>query len=361
MSSNENLDLQLSKGSQWMRRDGSQVKFLFLTNTSLSPRTQEKHPPRVIYADVNGDVYDRTVAEFLKIYQFYNVDGELEQRLNRLIVFNPEDYATIQDDDEVIQITDSDEDDEDTDSIIPEAPKADETLAEQMLRELTASAGEETHLSVTFAVSRHEGLRQPKLTAEDLAQAVVLYSNEPNDHFNITEHKLLFPLGGPITEESLREIFHPSTEVNTVDYFTVTTKYRRDEIVWSSWIGIVPEYSVNGLYAAVLVGTDNVTLDKAPTPGVDEVVVPGIEQQQQQAAQTTNEFDPAAILAHAAQAAAIEAATAAPVEAPQQQQQVEPVTPVPVSAPVVESQPPIQPVVVQQPIQPAVVQVMATL
>jgi len=349
MSANENLDLQLSKGSVWMRKDGNQVKFLFLTNQSLSPRMQESHLPQVIYTDAEGNVFNRDVEDFLKLYQFYNVDGELEQRLTRLIVFNPQDYSTIQDDDDVIEITD----DEAEDSIIPTAPKSDETLAEQMYRELTAST-EETHLSVSFALSQNEDMRTPVLTAEDLSREVVLYSNEPNENFDITIHKLLFPLVGKITEESLREVFHPSTEVNTVDYFTVLTKFRRDEIVWDSWIGIVPEFSVNGLYAAVLVGTENKTLDKAPTPGVDAVELSTPAQPAQVA---VDEFDPATILAQAAQP-----------EAAYQPEEAEAPSPI-LTATVVEAaapqlvpvvsippQPIVAPVVVQQ---APVVQVMA--
>lgn len=359
MSSNENLDLQLSKGSQWLRKDGSQVKFLFLTNQSLSPRVQENHPPQVIYADVEGNVFNRDVDDFLKIYQFYNVDGELEQRLNRLITFNPQDYSTIkddEDDDQVIQITD----DEDEDSIIPTVAKPTETLAEELLRELTASNEEETHLTVTFALSQHPEMRNPALTAEDLSREIVLYSNEPNDNFEITVHRLLFPLSGKITEESLREVFHPSTEVNTVDYFTVLTKFRRDEIVWDSWIGIVPEYSVNGLYAAVLIGTANKTLDTAPTPGVDSVDV----REASQPAQVADEFDPAAILAQAAPAEEPEALTQDPVVDPVLQ--VDPTrdvvdvilaeVPQPVVAPVAPPPPIVTPIVVHQ---PPVIQVMA--
>lgn len=320
MSSNENLDLQLSKGSVWMRKDGSQVKFLFLTNTTLSPKTQEDHPQQVIYTDVQGNVFNRDIDAFLKVYQFYNVDGELEQRLNRLIVFNPQDYSTLEDDeDAVIEITDDDED-----SLMiqaPTPPKSDETLAEQMFRELTASTEEPTHLSVSFAISQNGELRTPKLTAEELSRAIVLYSNSPNEQYDITEHKLLFPLEGNITEESLREVFHPSTEVNTVDYFTVLTKFRRDEIVWDTWIGIVPEYSVNGLYAAVLVGTANKTLDTAPTPGVEAVELGEV------AAPTTapahGEFDPATIMAAPqdtsvdAQEAIVEAPALVPESTPQ--------------------------------------------
>lgn len=342
MSSNENLDLQLSKGSVWMRKDGSQVKFLFLTNTTLSPKTQEDHPQQVIYTDVQGNVFNRDIDAFLKVYQFYNVDGELEQRLNRLIVFNPQDYSTLEDEeDAVIEITD----DESEDSLMipaPTQPKSDETLAEQMFRELTASTEEPTHLSVSFAISQNAELRTPKLTAEELSRAIVLYSNSPNEQYDITEHKLLFPLEGNITEESLREVFHPSTEVNTVDYFTVLTKFRRDEIVWDTWIGIVPEYSVNGLYAAVLVGTANKTLDTAPTPGVEavelgEVAAPA-------PAASGSEFDPATILA-----ASVDSAVDAPaaiVEAPTRTPEVidtgitlQPTPTPPIVAPVVQSVP----------------------
>lgn len=177
---------------------------------------------------------------------------------------------------------------------------------------MAASNDETAHLSVSFVISQNTELRTPKLTAEELSQAIVLYSNSPNEQYDLTEHKLLFPLEGNITEESLREVFHPSTEVNTVDYFTVLTKFRRDEIVWDTWIGLVPEYSVNGLYAAVLVGTANKTLDTAPTPGVDAVELDEVVAAPA-SAPTASEFDPASILATQNTA---EAAPEATLEAP---------------------------------------------
>jgi hypothetical protein len=72
MSVAETLDL-LTPGTVWLRRDGSQAKFLFVTNTALSPKTQLAHPPQVIYSDSKGNIFNRDIDDFFRVYTMPNL------------------------------------------------------------------------------------------------------------------------------------------------------------------------------------------------------------------------------------------------------------------------------------------------
>ena len=286
MSSNQNLDSNLTYGSIWLRANGTQAKFLFLTNQSLTAATQIKHPPQVVYADAEGNIFNRDVDDFFRIYTFLNVDGDLEKRLEALLVFNAEDYSTVVDaEDETPPSTPADTVSIDEPEEQEEAEdQPEETLADQLYRELVSLPEEkekEKALQVTFALSAHAGAATPVLTPEDLSQALMMYSREPNANYDLTQHRLTFKLGGKVTLDSLREVFHPSKTVNTVDYFEITTRYGIDVVVWDSWIGIQPEYTVRGLYAAVYVGTTDAPTDTEETPGVEAVPVEHQPQAQQ--------------------------------------------------------------------------------
>src|SRR5882762_9273060 len=91
----DNLEL-LTAGSVWVRNKGKKSgearKVLFVTNTSLPERAQEQHPPQVIYADDDGNMYNRDVADFFEQYSFFNIDPELESKIENLFVFSESDY-----------------------------------------------------------------------------------------------------------------------------------------------------------------------------------------------------------------------------------------------------------------------------
>ncbi len=43
-----------------------------------------------------------------------------------------------------------------------------------------------------------------------LSAALAVYSREPNETYSLTQHRLTFKLGGKVTLDSLREVFHPA-------------------------------------------------------------------------------------------------------------------------------------------------------
>lgn len=280
----------LTAGSVWIRTDnGKQVKFLYLTNTTLKPKMQLKFPPQVIYADEQGDVFNRSIDDFASVYTFFNVDGELEKRLEGLLVFSAEAFETIDD------TEDEDPVDLDAPEVLVEVPHplevaaatleeidqagpVPETLAEQLAREYDEPAKERV-MSMGFSLSTSHELNAPTLTVPELSDAAVLYSREPSPDMTSTFHRILFKLDQKVTIESLQEIWHPGSTANTVDFFTVSTAGGVEIHVWDAWVGIYPEYSADGLYAAVLIRSAESPIDvEEPTapeqPPAPEVLTP---------------------------------------------------------------------------------------
>ncbi|QBQ74611.1 hypothetical protein BcepSauron_231 [Burkholderia phage BcepSauron] len=265
MSVSENIDF-LTPGSVWLREaDGSVAKFLMLTNTSLKKKTQEQHPPQVIYVDAQGNFYNRRVEDFFKVYTFHSVDGDLERRLESLIQFNEADLEHVHDpeDEPVSEVADAL-----INEVVDEVPG--ELSAPAFVEQFATDPSRS--LNVYFGLIKKEDTRMPVLSAADLNDALVHYSQNPNQEYGITEHRLMFSLGGPVTIESLTEAFHPSLEVSTYDWFDVHANEKSEAIVWESWIGVYPEYSIRGLYATVIVGVPDASATAAETTTMMETL-----------------------------------------------------------------------------------------
>jgi hypothetical protein len=255
----------LTPGSVWTRKDGRTAKFLFVSNDKLKAKTQLKHPPQIIYSDPDGNVFNRDVDDFLESYSFYNVDDVLERKLESLFVFTEDDYE--ESDEETDGEETAEESDEETDGVDILGIGAQSTLADQLADELADSDSDielrssvkkstKSGVQVGFAFAEEEGLTDSPLTAQDLTDALVVYSQDPNENYSLTQHRLMFELSDKITLKTLRDAFAPSETASTVDAFEVRTALESTIVYWTSFIGVYPEYSTNGLFASVLVGTD---------------------------------------------------------------------------------------------------------
>jgi hypothetical protein len=276
MTNDEIKDL-LTPGSVWLRRDGAQIKVLFYTNQSLTSKQQEKFVPQIVYADADARVLSRDLESFSGMYTFLNIDPDLEKRVENLIVFKASDYLTVDDPEEEIQIVD---DEEETGKPADAEPAVQKPPVEKPVVHVhkptvpvLGSTGETRLLTVDFKISAEAGLSMPKLSASDLTNACRVYTREPDDHYRMTVHRLAFKRSDIVTVESLKEAFHPSKTVNTVDAFRVRTQFDQEVFVWDSWLGIFPEYSVSGLFLTVYVGTSDSPVDTEETPGVEAVNV----------------------------------------------------------------------------------------
>lgn len=271
----DQLDL-LTPGSVWKKNaNGRLSKVLHITNTALPERVQKQHPPQVIYADDTGAVYNSGLVDFFSRYAFHNIDPELEQRLDNLLQFADDDED---DDDEEVVATSSD----DSAPLALTKPEAEpnaptkralaesteiigrrtKTLAEQLEEQLLeADASDENkpgELGIDFIMSAGENTR---LTAEQLKNALVMYSQEPNKNLTLTQHRLLFSLGNGISLNALQSAFIPSDDSSTVDAFTISTPYYSDTVIWTEFMGVYPEVVHGAVYASVLVGTNDLGAD----------------------------------------------------------------------------------------------------
>jgi len=275
----------LTPGSVWVRPDTKRrVKFLFLTNEKLSAKLQLKNPSQVVYVDENGDVFNRSIDAFREQYQFNHVDGDLEKRIQGLFTFDVEDILSVEDgdaeDDEEVDVEDADDADEMPNVIeaaaedtrhpieiaasttdveveeIEEAPLSKRTLAEAMAHDLMAEPAEQPAFAVGFMLSGDPELDEPALTVAQLSDAIVRYSSEASMvNEGSLMHRLTFRLDGNVTIEALTEIFHPESRARTVDAFNVSTPHGNETFVYEGYLGVFPEYALDGLNATVVVST----------------------------------------------------------------------------------------------------------
>lgn len=261
----EDIQDLLTKGSVWTRNEGKtagdQVKVLWITNTSLSEKAQVKFPPQVVYANEDGNIYNRTVESFASQYSFYNVDPDLESKLDALLVFNEDDYEMEESDDE------GSETEDDSEESVVEADTKAKTLAEmlasedeeQTTEELIASAleqhddhGEENIMmtSVGFVVSQGEDCA---IDPDVLTNALVAYSQEPNRELTRVIHKLLFRLSDKVTIQTLEQSFISEKEGQAVvDAFAVTGPFYQEVVAWTNLVGVFPEVAQGTAFASVV-------------------------------------------------------------------------------------------------------------
>lgn len=316
-SISEALDF-LTPGSVFVNKKGRVAKLLFLTNTSLvataPEHIQKEHPVQVVYANEDGEVFNRDLDDFISKYKFYNVDPDLEARLDNLLIFTEDDpahealadqedakwlekanaarkegFASKADVDaltsraglenvnkssvvDTVPASDpmwtptqtnkivadalsvGDDDDEDDGLLLPPQYAAEEQNSQENLRASTAA------VSLTF--STHSGLEFMTGVRAKLSSALVAYGQEPDITQGLIIHRLTFALDNELTISLLQDLFRPREDEHdprfTIDVFDVRTAHSIDSIVWTSYIGVFPDYNKSGLYATVMVGTDEV-------------------------------------------------------------------------------------------------------
>ena len=272
------IDL-LTQGSVWIKNGGKKAgvhsKVLWVTNTSLSEKIQEKRPPQVVYFDENGNVYNRPVSEFLENYSFYNIDPQLESKLENLVVFNEDDY----DEDEV----EAEKPVEVSNKVVEDKPVAEKvetvTLAEAIAYgtsedQLETFEGNIEDLaldnSTTIAFSYSDG-SDPSIASAVLSNAVVGYSQEPSSSLDHVHHKLVFRISKDVTLESLKNVFVPDTDQAIVDVIAVNGPFFSNVIAWNHFLGVYPDIAYGQAYAIVVLASYEDQDDMLPDTVVNEL------------------------------------------------------------------------------------------
>jgi hypothetical protein len=284
MSISDSLAM-LTPGSTFVNKKGRTAKLLFVTNTSLPAHVIESYPPQVIYANENAEIFNRDLDDFIKKYKFYNVDPELESRLDNLLIFSENDptmdLAAEQDDEDLLSLpasqiglTNSGR----TQDAVPQAPQTMKIVADALVVEdeeegllLPPQAGDDEVIPNATKLRAMSAALQVKFNTLSgslvnsqlparLSHALVAYGQEPEITQSLIIHRLTFALDSELTLEVLQNLFRPAEDDSdtrhTIDVFEVQTAFSSERIIWTSYLGVFPDFNKNGLYATVMVGTD---------------------------------------------------------------------------------------------------------
>lgn len=286
----------LTPGSVWVRKSGAEqgkrVSFLWLSNANLNAQAMKSHPPQVIYADEQANVYNREIDDFFNRYKFFNVDGALENRLNALLAFDED--SIDDDEDEDIAVVEADEEDEvasreageESDEIASlfdsktEVKASNRTLAQTIEEELNDNAAvSDCGVSFTFS----EGTKV--LSEEQLVSALVSYAQSPLYSNSVTQHSLTFRLDDTVTSQKLKRVFFGPAGDASVYSFSFDAEGEEVEVVWTYNLGMYLS-KVGATYMTVIVGTDGIDgLDTAEAEEAEEAEEQEQDQVEEQAAE----------------------------------------------------------------------------
>jgi len=326
----------MTPGAVFVNKNGRTAKLLFVTNTSLlttaSQDVQDEHPMQVVYANDDNEVFSRVLEDFIKRYKFYNVDAELESRLENLFVFSENDPAH----EAIAAEVDDEEDDQgdtrafptvatvttgrtstvaadsyagtQTNKIVADALRV---SGEQALEDAMSYLPPEQELkiadqrfldkhkpsAVVVKFSTMSGDASMLPVCERLSQALVAYTQAPDISQRILVHRLTFALSSDLTIAMLADMFRPNEDGedqrSTMDVFEVRTAYSVESTMWTSYLGVFPEYVTTGLYAAVMIGTDEFrdVAEEVEEPEAEADEQSGTEAPEQEYSQMHDEAD----------------------------------------------------------------------
>jgi hypothetical protein len=307
----------LTPASVFTREDGREARVLFLTNTALPEKLKSKFPPQVVYADENDNVLSCGIEKFLSIRKFFNVDPELEQRLNNLLAASSGDDEDVLDlmadggsGDDELEVSDGGQEGDDDDLDLS-ALEAEAGITSSQTRDLD-SIDTKTQV-VTFSV------RNPELPAvvdpEALTAAVVSYQQQPSADLLATQHVLFIQAEAGINAQTLGAAFSPANE-NTNQTFEFAVDADGSGVMqavnWDTFIGVYPCVFYGQRMFQVLFSVANLPADhSAIIEGIAEEVAEEV------AAEVLNAIDAVPVVAQ------VDSQPAAPAPAPQASQTIQ--------------------------------------
>lgn len=224
----------LTPGSIFVREDGRESRFLFLTNTALPKKVQGQYPPQVVYADENNNVLSCDIDRFLNKRKFHMVDPELEARLNNLLALSSSDNEDALDlDSDELVIDDGEEGDN-------PGPDADYDGASSVQDDEFIGSENQGAPIVKFIPSAD---LPAALDADYLAQAVSSYQQSPGAALRSVQHALFIRADAGITRESLIAAFSPAAEqagTNSIYTFEVDLEGTKVHVNWDEFLGVYP-------------------------------------------------------------------------------------------------------------------------
>lgn len=253
----------LTPGSVWLSAKGKPSHVLFVTNESIPSNRANEFPPQVVFADEEGELFNVGIDRFLGNRTFFNVDGELESRIENLLVFNEDEE---EDDDApnppegYVDPAEEDEDDEEDEHELTAEEEDLDDVEQEVKRGLKA----------VFQFDNTPGLEKPVLNSLQLEKALRFYSQDPLIERSQLQHRLTFVLGGDVSLDSLSATFDPNigaaSNTRAITAFTISTGDELEATSWDEYLGVYPVYTDTGAFGAVLLGTDVVLVRPAQEP-----------------------------------------------------------------------------------------------
>lgn len=234
----------LTPASVFTREDGREARMLFLTNTALPEKLRAKFPPQVVYADENDNVLSCDIERFLDTRKFFNVDPELEARLNNLLAASSTDSGEdildlmTSDDDDSLVMTDEGDDDngsDDDDSLELSAQ------IDAAALDIDIESIDDQSPIVTFTATGAD--LAPIFDPEVLAAAVTSYQQQPSWDLTAVQHVLFIKAEPGINALTLSQAFSPVNEGrNQTLEFAVDADGTgvMQNINWDTFIGVYP-------------------------------------------------------------------------------------------------------------------------
>lgn len=257
-------DLELlTPGSVWIRGDGKEARFLFITNQNLSAKSLAKFPSQVVYADEKENILSVGLERFLEVRTFHHVDPGLESRLGNLLAYSGEasddDFSL--DEDDVLTI------DQGEGAQVLDAEGAGDVFSGVEDEE---DDPDSDGLAIEFYTSNPEAA--PEISLVALQGAVECYQQTPALDKNLLQHTLFIHAREGITRETLYKAFTPHSANGSTLLFKVKTANGLETVDWDNFLGIYP-YSIGGDLMFQVIFTSLQTFNVNMTEVIGENVV----------------------------------------------------------------------------------------
>lgn len=256
-------DLELlTPGSVWIRGDGKEARFLFMTNQNLSAKALAKFPSQVVYADEKDNILSVGLERFLEVRTFHHVDPGLESRLGNLLAYSGEasddDFSL--DEDDVLTIDQGDGAQE-----VLDASEVD------VFGDGVEDEDEGDGLDIEFYTSNPEAA--PEISLVALQGAVECYQQTPALDKNLLQHTLFIHAREGIDRETLYKAFTPHSANGSTLLFKVKTANGMETVDWDNFLGIYP-YSISGdlMFQVIFTSLHTFHVDRAEVIGEDVVL-----------------------------------------------------------------------------------------
>lgn len=254
-------------GSVWLRTDGAKARVIAVTNLSLSAEQQKKYVPHVVYVGQSGKVFSRPLKDFAGYFPTWiGFDRAAEKTIESLVTplnapkREPEAVPENAEDTEIDMSLEAP-------VVSPAREKPVVQVREKSALAVVASTGDYNDLvnrpapppvllRAAFQLGNNDQLKTPLVTADQLSNAIRVYSQVPDEHLGLVVHKLSFELSPKLTIDMLKEVFQPDALANTVDVFRIGTPVSDETVGVDAYMGVYPEFSRNVLYGTVYIGAD---------------------------------------------------------------------------------------------------------